>query len=132
MSDIAVFIITHGDIAFSLKAAIEKIMGPQTYVYPFSNSVDELPLLMEKIQKQKSECNAKKIVAFVDLVGGSCWTLANFLVKNDPAVQAIGGVNMPMLVSFFTNIDKMPFDELIRKIIADGSRGIVLRQGGVK
>jgi hypothetical protein len=34
-----------------------------------------------------------------------------------------------MLVSYFSNLNDLTFEALIKKVIIDGSRGIVLAQG---
>jgi mannose/fructose-specific phosphotransferase system component IIA len=49
--------------------------------------------------------------------------------KQHPAVHIIAGVSMPMLISYFSNLNEIPLGELINKVIKDGSRGIVYVEG---
>ena len=44
--------------------------------------------------------------------------------KNNPDIKIISGVNLPMLVSYFTHLKNIPFTELLKKTINDGTRGI--------
>jgi hypothetical protein len=36
---------------------------------------------------------------------------------------------MPMMISYFTNLNEIPFKELIEKVVKDGGRGIVHVEG---
>lgn len=129
MKTFATFILTHEQMAVCLQKAIEKILGKQKNIFSYTNLVDTLPVLAEKIEKDIKNITPDYPVCFVDLAGGSCWSLANMIKKNYPALTVISGVNMPMLVSYFSNLNELDFDALITKIINDGSRGIVLAKG---
>jgi mannose/fructose-specific phosphotransferase system component IIA len=118
------FIITHGDLAFALLDAAEKIVGKQEHVNIYSNKEDSLPVLNEKITKRLEEVKSKHILFFIDLMGGSCWNLANMIRKKYNHIIIITGVNLPMLISYFLNCQEMTFIKLVKKVINDGSRGI--------
>jgi len=118
------FIITHGNLAFALLDAAEKIVGKQQHVYIYSNKEDSLPVLIEKISKRLEKVKSKHNIFFIDLMGGSCWNLANMIRKKYSSVTIITGVNLPMLMSYFLNCQEMPFINLVKKVINDGSRGI--------
>ena len=126
---IATFIFTHEQVAICFKKALEKILGRQDHLYPYTNLVDALPVLVQKINADINNLHPDYIVCFVDLAGGSCWNLAKMLNKEQKNVTIISGVNMPMLISFFTNLNEMPFEELIKKVLIDGNRGILHVEG---
>jgi fructoselysine and glucoselysine-specific PTS system IIA component len=121
----ATFIITHEKMAICLQRAVEKILGKQKNLFPYTNLVDSLPVLAEKITANIEELKPDHIVFFIDLAGGSCWNLANMLQKKYKNTTLVSGVNMPMMISYFTNLNEIPFDQLIKKVVKDGSRGIV-------
>jgi PTS system mannose-specific IIA component len=121
---IVVFIIAHGDLAESLLQTAEKIIGQQENVYTYSNTKESLPLLSEKIEKQLRAMSSQHIVIFVDMLGGSCWALANMIRKEFPATAIIAGINLPMLLSFFTNRSELSFSALVKKVRDTGIRGI--------
>jgi len=129
MSNTVTFIITHEQMAICLQRATEKILGKQKDLYPYTNLEDSLPVLAQKINQNIADTKPDKITFFVDLAGGSCWNLANMLHKEHKNVTIISGVNMPMLISYFTNLNEIPFEELIEKVIKDGSRGILHVEG---
>ncbi len=119
------FILTHEQMALCLQGVVEKIIGKQENLFPYTNSVDALPVLAQKINDNIKDIKPDHIVCFVDLAGGSCWSLAHMIGKQHKNVTIISGVNVPMLVSYFSNMNELPFDALITKIVNDGSRGII-------
>jgi mannose/fructose-specific phosphotransferase system component IIA len=129
MNKFSTFIVTHEQMAICLQRAIEKILGQQENLFPYTNLVDSLPILAEKITKNIEEIKPDHIVFFIDLAGGSCWNLANMIQKQFQNATIIAGVNMPMLISYFSNLNEIPFNELIKKVINDGSRGIIHVEG---
>jgi fructoselysine and glucoselysine-specific PTS system IIA component len=129
MNIFATFIVTHEQMAICLQRAIEKILGEQKNLFPYTNLVDSIPVLAQKITKNIEEVKPDHIVFFIDLAGGSCWNLANMIHKQYKKATIIAGVNMPMLVSYFSNLNEIPFNELIKKVIIDGSRGIIHVEG---
>ena len=126
---IATFILTHEQVAISFKKALEKILGRQDHLYPYTNLVDALPVLAQKINADINNLHPDYIVCFVDLAGGSCWSLANMIGKQHKNVTIIAGVNMPMLVSYLSNMNDLSFEALIVKVVKDGSRGIIHIKG---
>ena len=126
MDTYAVFILTHEDLSYSLVRTVEKIVGKQENVYPFSNKTEASSILFQKITDQIKALNKEHYIMFVDLVGGSCWSLANMIHNKNPYLTVIGGVNLSMLVSFFVNHKQMEYSDLIDKVVADSHRGIIL------
>lgn len=131
MEKYATFILTHEQMAICFQRASEKILGAQENLFPYTNMTDSLPVLEQKILTDIEKVNPDRVVCFVDLAGGSCWALANKIQKRNPRVHIISGVNMPMLVTYFSNLNEMPFTELIKKILADANRGIIYVEGDV-
>ena len=124
MSNPLTIIITHERMALCLRRATEKILGKQKNFFPYSTLKDSLPILAQKINQKIKKINPDHIVCFVDLMGGSCWNLANLFKQEHKNVTIISGVNLPMLISYFTHVNEMSFQDFITKVIDDGSRGI--------
>ena len=120
-----VCIITHGDLACALKAAAEKLAIPTTELFCFSNQEKTLEKIEAEITALVQRRRPQKILILVDLVGGSCWFSANRLKRNYSDIALIGGVNIPMLVSFFTNARRLDWPGLLEKITTDAKKGIV-------
>jgi PTS system mannose-specific IIA component len=126
---IVTFIIAHEDLSFSLVQTVESVLGKQESFFPYSNKHDSLQLLAQRIKNQIQTFQANDIVCFTDLKGGSCWTLANILRKEIPNITVISGVNLPMLITYFNNLNELPFKQLIDKVINDACRSITIAQG---
>ena len=129
--EIAVFIISHENLAEALLQTLEKIIGPQQNVFTYSNSKESLPTLAEKITKQLHESGVRQVIFFIDMLGGSCWTLANMIRKDFPTTAIITGANLPMLLSCFTNRGELSFPRLVQKVKDSGTRGIQSFAGGL-
>lgn len=119
-------VICHSLLAFELVNAVQKILGHTEYVYAFSNDNLAPPVIYQNIVDVIKKSNTDRIIAMVDLRGGSCWTVAKMITREFPQMKVISGVNIPMLISFLTKRDKLPFEELPQVLNVDGHRGILL------
>ena len=122
-----VALVTHGNLGCEVKTVIEKLVHPLDHIFCYSNSVDSLDVLEEKILTKISETKAEHILLITDLMGGSCWLLANRIKKSIPEAKVIGGLNVPLLVSYLMNHDKLEWNELIDKMVEDGKKGMIVR-----
>jgi mannose/fructose-specific phosphotransferase system component IIA len=125
--DISCFLITHGDLGRCLIRISEKLVSQKTTISFYSNQEKTLEEIEKEILTKIEKNNTKHNLFFIDLAGGSCWMLANRLKRNNPNMAVIGGVNIPMLVSFQMNCSKMDWNDLLNKLVEDGKKGIVLR-----
>lgn len=120
-------IITHGNLAESLVATVEKIIGPVQSLIPLSNegfSLKDLtnhlnPLIHDHLQDDG-------ICLMVELRGGSCWMAAKQVIRNLKNIFIISGVNIPMLLTFITMRDSLLLTDLINKMQESGVRGIIV------
>ncbi len=126
-NNVLTFVVAHGDIAAALTEGVQKILGPQKNLVAFSNQEDSLPVLLQKMQAMIEDHHNPAVVCFTDLKGGSCWTLANLLQKNNQQMTILSGVNLPMLVTYCNNLSGMDLPELLEKTTTDGCRGIKIQ-----
>jgi len=120
-------LITHGDLAKSMKQVTKRLIVSSTKIYYYSNKKQTLEEIETEIAKERERLQPEKSIFFVDLVGGSCWILANRIKQNSSDIAVVGGVNMPMLVSYHLNYNRLEWNELLDKIVSDGNKGIVKR-----
>jgi len=120
-------ILTHGNLAGCLKRVSERLIVPSGEIIYYSNKKLSLEEIEKRIENKRKKLNPQKMVFFVDLVGGSCWLLANRIKKDSADIAVIGGVNIPMLVSYHVNFLRLPWNELLEKIVDDGKKGILIR-----
>ena len=120
-------IITHGDLAKSMEQVTKHLIVSATEVFYYSNKELSLEDIEREIENERERIQPEKSVFFVDLVGGSCWILASRIKKNSTHIAVLGGVNMPMLVSYHLNYNRLEWNALLDKIVLDGNKGIVKR-----
>ncbi len=118
-------LLTHGELGEGLKNALEGMMGRQKGLLVLSNS----GLSKEKLNQNLDEAvNHKEfqqgVFIFVDMPGSSCWQSAKSLREHSKKIAIITGVNMPMLVTFFANRERLSFEQLIHKVKETGQKGI--------
>ena len=133
---IGCIILTHGDLGFGLQNTLEGIMGKQEGFSVLSNTGRGKEELFSALQKKVSEENYDQgVVIFVDMFGTSCWQTAKKVASgmledsnSKPIDQAkiavITGVNLPMLVKFFTLRESVPISQLVPLIKLEGEKGI--------
>lgn len=114
-------IIAHGNMAQELLNAAITILGVQQEAFTFSNAELSLADLQRSIKNRLTD--SKDTIIFVDCFG-SPLTAAKIVSGGLPVIS---GVNLPMLLSFFTKRDTMPFGELVKNVTADGQKGISIR-----
>ena len=121
------FLVTHGNLGKCLKSVSEKLIVPSTELIYYSNEEYTLEELENKISGKIDSAKPDKVIIFVDLFGGSCWLLANRIKRTSDQIKVLAGANVPMLISYFINYNRLPWDELIEKLVTDGRKGIISR-----
>ena len=122
-------ILTHGDLCLGLKDALEGIMGKQEGLSVISNAglakEELISTLKKKVDQDASE---EGVVIFVDMFGTSCWQtakkVASSMSGDQHKIAVITGVNLPMLVKFFSLRESIPIGQLISLIKLEGEKGI--------
>lgn len=121
------FVVTHGSLACCIRDVAEKLIVPATELHCYSNRDWALEKIESDIRALIEKHNPDKVLIFTDLVGGSCWVLANRIKKADQNIAIIGGVNVPMLISYFVNFERLEWPDLLDKVSADAIKGVVVR-----
>jgi mannose/fructose-specific phosphotransferase system component IIA len=114
-------LLTHGSLGRVLLEACEMALGRQTDVEVLSNEGLSLAQMIEAVERRLADVPT---VFFVDYCGGSPFVACSMLRELHPSHTLISGVNLPMLLSFFTKRDKLPFNELMQTVETDAHRGI--------
>lgn len=103
MKDIALILMSHGNMACETLKSAEMIVGPMENAYALSMGIDEgmtginsqLGNLLEN-EKQKY----KHIFAIVDLIGGTPCNVAIEKLAGMDNVTLISGLNLAMVIEF--------------------------------
>ena len=119
-------VICHGDMAFGLVSAINKILGDNGRLFALTNTDKSIPDLLTEVEEIISENDIEQPIFFADLRGGSCWRVAMQIIKKNKRGIVFSGVNLPMLVKFLTNYESLDtFDKLKENLVAETTKTIM-------
>jgi len=116
-------LVTHGSLGAELLRTAETILGPQEGVACISNSGASLETLSDRIGSLL-QSPQEPVLLFIDLWGGSCAHACQQIRREHPRAVVFTGVNLPMLLEFFYNRDRVEFDQLCRRLLEKGKDGI--------
>ena len=114
-------IVAHGKMGRGLLNAATVIVGEQEAIHALSNS----DLSLEQLQKEIGSIldGISECIIFVDCLGSS-YTASRISSRGMPVIS---GVNLPMLLSFFTKRERLSLNELVEAVITDGRKGILVK-----
>jgi PTS system mannose-specific IIA component len=108
---IGLVLVTHGNLAIELVAALEHVVGKQeaiatVCIYP----EDDMERRRTDILEAAQRVNAEGTIVLTDMFGGTPSNLAISIMK-DKNIEVIAGVNLPMLIELaqvrnFTTLEK--------------------------
>lgn len=119
-------VVAHKKYSEAALAALEGMYGTVERLTGISNEGFSAAELAERI-RETADSGGGGVCIFVDVFGGSPWRAAR--TARIPGAVIITGFNLPMLLSFVTKRETVPFAELPAVLEADGKRGIVVEKG---
>lgn len=122
----AVLVITHGKFGIELLKSVEMIMGEQEDAVGLGlclgDDVEALRADAQRVIAENQEAG-KETIVLVDIFGGSPSNVALYALRSSDT-KLITGVNMLMLIEFFSSRDSEELSDLVEKMIASGVEGI--------
>lgn len=123
---ISIIIGTHGSFSKELINSAELIYGKLENVnyitfLPGEGQDDLINKYSSIIDKANSD---SKILFLVDLFGGSPFNAASILALDNDNMDVVTGVNLPMLLEVYTNVDNSTLDELVQIAINSAQKSI--------
>jgi PTS system ascorbate-specific IIA component len=123
---IGILIVAHDTLGESLAGAVTHVLGSrpaQFATLPVAAADDPLNLLPKARELVASLDTGDGVLIFSDIYGATPSNLTGKLLVRG-RVEAVAGVNLPMLVRAFTYRDK-GMDMMIKKAISGGCDGVV-------
>ncbi|MEJ2125755.1 MAG: PTS sugar transporter subunit IIA [Alphaproteobacteria bacterium] len=113
---IGVVIVTHGNLAKEFRAALEHVVGPQEQIETICIRTDhDMEERRNAILRAITHVNTGDgVVLLSDMFGGTPSNLA-ISVMEEPNVEVIAGVNLPMLVKLARVREECPLDETVKQ-----------------
>lgn len=123
---ILLIILAHDKLAEAFSQTAEKILGEQKgALYLSSGNLGPAELYKEvKSLITKHSTPNGGIIFAVDLKGGNTWNIACKIAHESDNVEVISGVNLAMLLSFFTKRQNFSVKDMADLLIEDGHRNI--------
>jgi mannose/fructose-specific phosphotransferase system component IIA len=121
-------VVTHADLAQSLVRAAESVVGRIEDVELLSNegrSRDDL----EREIEVRVQGWANGGLLFTDFWGGSCHTCGASAARRHGEVVIVTGVNLPLLLDYLYNRERMGVVELAERLQQKGRDSIRVQRG---
>jgi mannose PTS system EIIA component len=123
---VGAIIITHGELGQELVKVAKSIVGQQGEIETITLTPGESPVeLKTKIEMVLEKLNQEEgIIIFTDMFGGTPTNTSLPLTLNRK-IELLTGVNLPMILEFFSSREVLPLPELVQKIKHTGQKTII-------
>ncbi len=125
VSMIGIVLVTHGRLAEEFRSAVEHVIGPQDQMETISiEPKDNIDSRRKEIIAAVKRVNSGQGVAILtDMFGGTPSNLA-ISVMNEPNIEVVAGINLPMLVKLASVRGEVPLGEAVTQAQAAGRKYI--------
>lgn len=123
---IGAIIITHGDLGKELVTVAKCIVGQQQEIETITLTPGESPgELKTKIEEALVKLDLEAgVIIFTDMFGGTPTNTSLPLTLNRK-IELLTGVNLPMILEFFSSREILPLPDLVQKIKQTGQKTII-------
>ena len=115
-----IILASHGALSQGRKQTAEMILGPATNIYVLSAYRDEDKPIEQQIQSIVSKLGKENLFILTDILGGSVNNEMIGLLKKEPAIRLITGMNLPLVISIATQVNPIAAADL--ELIIEESR----------
>ena len=123
---IGLVVITHSGLATSLLRAATMITGELERCQAVELHPDDpADLLLGRLKEALSDVGETNTIIMTDMFGGTPSNVAmSFLVPG--SVEVLTGVNLPMMIEFFSRRERLPLEELSIKLQQVGRDSVII------
>ena len=123
---IGIVLVTHGNLARGLIAALEHVVGPQQCVSAVCiGADDDMEKRRAEILESVKACDTGDgVIVLTDLFGGTPCNLA-ISIMGHARIEVLAGVNLPMLVKL-ASVRTRPIAEAVRMVQKAGRKYITI------
>ena len=127
-SRVPALIVTHADLAQALVRAAERVVGPIEDVTLLSNEGRSRDDLEQAIEERVTGWTHGGLL-LTDFWGGSCHTCGASTLRRHGEVAIVTGVNLPLLLDYLHNRDRLAVGELAERLQQKGRDSIRVQRG---
>jgi PTS system mannose-specific IIA component len=128
MSAVPALLVMHAGLAAALLRAAESVYGPIDGVETLSNDDHSRESLEEAIVERVAGWREGGLV-FTDFWGGSCHTCGIRAARGRGEVIVLTGVNLPVLLDYLHNRDRLGTAELAERLLDKGRESVRTQRG---
>ena len=121
-------LVMHADLSAALLRAAEKVYGPIGGIHVLSNSDLSRDQLEAAIEREVQGWTSGGVI-LTDFWGGSCHTCGASAARRHGEVVIVTGVNLPMLLDFLHNRERLALAELVERLQQKGRDSIRIQRG---
>ncbi len=121
-------LVMHADLAAALLHAAARVYGDIEGVQVLSNEGLDKRQIEDHIEAEISGWREGGLV-LTDFWGGSCHTCALAVARGHGKVLLLTGVNLPMLLDYLHNRDRVGVEELAERMLQRGRANIRTQRG---
>ena len=119
-------VVTHAGLATALINAAAMITGPAEYCEAVELHPDDpADGLVARISEVLVRFGLNQTIIMTDMFGGTPSNAAMSFLK-DGEIEVVTGVNLPMMVDFFSRREKMPVDDLCKSLKKCGHESVII------
>jgi mannose/fructose/sorbose-specific phosphotransferase system IIA component len=122
---VKIILVTHGDMARAMLETAAKICSFEEGtidVFTVSGNKVDLNVVAGGI---KEKIDPQGTLILVDIFGGTSCNIASALTHGMPNVHVICGVNLNMLLAAINHRNNFSADELVKKVLEYGLKGVM-------
>jgi len=125
VSMIGIVLVTHGRLADEFRSAVEHVIGRQDQmeticIQPQDNIDSRRKEIIEAVKRVNS---GQGVAILTDMFGGTPSNLA-ISVMNEPNIEVVAGINLPMLVKLASVRGEVPLADAVTQAQAAGRKYI--------
>jgi PTS system mannose-specific IIA component len=124
---IGIVLVTHGRLAVEFRAALEHVVGPQDQIEAVTIGPDDDVERRRRdiIEAVRQVDSGDGVVILTDMFGGTPSNLS-ISVMNQPRVEVLAGINLPMLVKLAKVRSECPLAEAVAQAQEAGRKYITV------
>ncbi len=123
-----VVIVSHGRFVDGILDSVRMLLGSDVLSKVTSVILTEMDSVEGLVQRVKEAIEKVRdengVLVLVDLFGGTPSRAAAMIVIENPNIEVVAGLNLPMLLQVLLNLDK-PANELAKLAVEAGREGII-------
>jgi PTS system mannose-specific IIA component len=120
-------IVSHGHLGSEFLATAEMILGPISHMTAASiDWHDDVDVARNELERAMARVSrGRGVLLMTDMFGGAPTDISSMLL-DDPAVEVVSGVNLPMVLKLAEQEPNMSLAEIAKTVRDSGKDGIYL------